>query len=75
MDLIDKNDGPLSHLGIFFRPLHDLLDLLDAAGHGRKVDEVGSGGLGDDAGQGRLADARRTPEDHGRDAVGFHHSS
>ena len=36
-----------------------------------KIDEAGLRPPGDDPGQGRLADARRAPEDHGGNAVAF----
>ena len=65
VNLIDEQDGPLAKTAVVFRLLHDGADLLDAAGHGGKINERGFGTVGDDAGQRRFADPGRAPENHG----------
>ena len=69
VDLIHEHDRALAEAAVVLRLLHDLPDLLDAAGDGGKVDERGLGAVGDDAGERGLAHAGRAPEDHGADAV------
>ncbi len=65
VNLIDEQDGARVHLRGLRGGDHHLLDLLDAAHHGGKLDEGGLGGLGDDLGQRGLAHSRRTPQNHG----------
>ena len=69
VNLIDEEDGPRVHPGGLRGGDHHLLDLLDAAHDGGELDESSLGGLGDDLGQGGLAHAGRTPEDHGAGVV------
>ena len=63
VDLIDKEDG-LAAACRLMRPglLDDLADLLDPGEHGRKKDELGLGGVGENGGQRGLARSGRTPE-------------
>ncbi len=60
---VDEDDGARAVLPRAFGLGHDLLDFLDAAHHGRELDELGVGHAGDDLGQRGLADAGRAPED------------
>ena len=53
------------------RPLDRLADVLDAAEHRRHGDELGVEGVGHQARQRRLADARRPPQDHRVQPPGF----
>ena len=69
MNLIDEEDRPLAVGRVLLGLLHDRADLPDAARHGGKVDEPRLRLSCDDACQGRLADARRPPEDHREDLV------
>jgi hypothetical protein len=65
VDLVDEDDGmPAMHAQLDLGLLDGLLEVGDAGGRGRERDEPGLGGAGDDAGERRLADARRAPEDH-----------
>ena len=54
-----------------FRAGHDFANFLVAAEDGAEGNEVALGGLGDDGGQRRLADAGRAPEDDGAELVVF----
>ena len=64
VDLVDEEDGLLPSPRACFG--HNPSQVGDAGGDGGDGDEVG-GGLGrDDAGERRLAGARRAPEDDGR---------
>ncbi len=69
VDFIDEEDGARAHAGGALRIHHHLLDLLDAAGDGGKLDEVGMRGGGNDFGQRGLAGTGRPPEDHGAGLV------
>ena len=69
MNFVHKDDGALAEAAGLLGLLHDLADFLDAAGNGGEVDEGGLCFVGDNAGERRLADAGRTPEDHGGDPV------
>ena len=69
MDLVHEHDRALAEAAVVLRLLHDLLDLLDAAGDGGKVDERRPGLVRDDARERGLAHAGRPPEDHGGDLV------
>ena len=64
MDFVDKHDGALPRARFEIGPFHDFADFLDAARHGREVDEHGAGLPRDDAGERGFAHARRAPEDH-----------
>ena len=69
VDLVHKDDGLFAVAAVVVRLLHDGADLLDAAGHRRKVDKGGPGLVGNDVGQRRFAHPRRAPEDHGGKGV------
>ncbi len=64
VNFVDEDDGARAVLAGAVGIAHDLLDFLDAGEHGGKLDEVGLGDAGNDLGEGGLAGARRTPEDH-----------
>ena len=68
--LVDEEHRPLALLAE--APLgvrHRLADVLHAGGGGRERGQVLGGGVGQDAGQGRLSGAGGAPEDGGDDAV------
>ena len=69
VDLVDEKDRPVAHPPPGFGARHDLLDLLDAAGHGGKIDEFRLGPVRDDPREGGFAHAGRPPEDHRGDPV------
>ena len=69
VDLVHKHDGTLTETAVFLRLLHHGPDLLDAAGHGRKINEGSLGFVCDDPRQGGFADPGRAPEDHGGDLI------
>ena len=73
VDFVDKKDGAETEQTPLLGPRHDLLDLLDAARHGRIVDELGLGGVRDHVRKRGLADAGRSPKDHGRNLVPLDH--
>ena len=56
-------------------PFDHFPDVLDARRHGRELLELLRGAAGDCQGQRRLAGAWRTPEQHGRQRVGFHETA
>ncbi len=64
--LVDEQDGAAAAaLQRGVRAFHCLADVLDAGQHRRQRDEVGVEGAGEDACQRGLADAGRSPQDHG----------
>jgi hypothetical protein len=65
MNLIDEEDGAGVHLRGLASGGHHLLDLLDAAHDGGKLNEVGLGCFGNDFCERGFPHAGRTPEDHG----------
>ena len=69
VDLVHEHDRALAKASVILRLLHDLFDLLDAAGDGGKVDERRLGLVRNDARERSLAHAGRPPEDHGGDLV------
>ena len=69
MNLVDEEDRALAVRRVLLRLLHDRANLLDAARHGGKVDETSLRLPRNDACERRLADARRSPEDHREDLV------
>jgi hypothetical protein len=64
MHLVDEDHRAAALRARRLRPLDRIADVLDAAENRRHGDELGIKGVGHEAGQRRLADARRTPEDH-----------
>ncbi len=62
VNLVDEDDGPGAEVARFFGIGHDLLDFLDPGQHGRKLDELRLGAMGDDLRQRGFAHARRTPK-------------
>ena len=66
--LVDKQDGILLALGL----VNHLAHLLHAAAYGTQRVEGAMQHVADDHGQGGLSDARRAPENHGRDAATLH---
>ena len=71
MDLVDEDDGRPARGARRLRPLDRLADVLDAAEHRRHGDELGVERVGHQARQRRLADPRRTPQDHRVQSPGF----
>jgi len=76
MQLVDEEDGAATagfeaRAGLF----EGRADVLDAAGGGVELGELGLGQAGNDAGQRRLADAGRTVEDDALEAVGLDHAA
>ena len=71
VDFVHEYNGPGPEPPVVIGPLHHRADILDAAGHCGKVDEIGFCGMGDDLGQGGLPHPRRPPKDHGGDFVLF----
>ena len=70
--LVEEQDGALAVLtGPGRGPLGDLPDVLHPGGHRGERFERLAGGAGHEAGDGRLAGAGRSPEDHRRQAVGL----
>ena len=69
---VHEEHGAPSVLPVLFGLLHDGAYFLDAAGDGGKIDEVRFRVSGDDAGQRGFAHARRPPEDHGGNLIGFY---
>jgi hypothetical protein len=64
--LVDEEDGaPAARCKRVLGFLHRLADVLDAGEHGRERDELGVESLRHEPGDGGLARARRTPQDHG----------
>jgi len=68
VDFVDEEDGAGVHLGGLRRGCHYLLDLFDTAHDGGEFHKICLCGFGDDFGEGGLAGAGRTPEDHGTGA-------
>src|SRR5208283_2345231 len=71
MDFVNEDDGALAGVGFALGLGHDVLDFLDAAEDGAEGDEFAAGDAGDDAGERGFAAARRTPEKHGAEIIGF----
>ncbi len=69
VNLIDEENRARMHLGGARGVHHYLLDLFNAAGNRRELDEGRLRGFGNDLGERGLAHARRTPEDHGSRVV------
>ena len=70
MDLVDEQAGPLAVvLEAAAGDIEHLAHLLDTRRCGGEFDESALRLAGDDLGEGRLADPRRTVEDHRADPV------
>ena len=66
VDLVDEQQGALAGLGHLARLGEDLLQVRDTREHRRQRHEAQADGVGEQAGDGGLAGARRPPQDHRR---------
>ena len=71
VNFINEDDGALGGAGFALGLGHDLFDFLDAAEDGAEGDEFAARNAGDDARESGFAAARRAPEKHGTEIVGF----
>ncbi len=69
MDLVDENKGAATQPAVALGIGHHSLDLLYAAEHGAKRDEIAMGETRDDSRQSGFADARRSPENDGTELI------
>ena len=73
VDLVDEEQGAAAVLAAEAGGLEDLLQVGDAGEDGADLHEGEVGGVGEEAGDGGLADAGRAPEDDGAEvALGEH---
>jgi len=71
VNFINEDDGALGGAGFALGLSHDLFDFLDAAEDGAEGDEFAARNAGDDTGESGFAAARRAPEKHGAEIIGF----